>query len=308
MVTLALSGGAEARHYRYHYGHHGGQSGRNVSDEVPHDSGPASPLGTLMTQFIQDCERQVLELKHFPMDAIAESAAPDDSQNDALKEARHVADGAAERLAAACPKDVPPEPAARLDVMERGVDAVEAALSAMQPPLQAFYDLLSDDQKHRLEARFVTPAGSKSPLAETTGSTGRALTAGHPRRHRRGAEKAGDAGDTSPAATPATQEWDCEQWQAELRAWPIERMEQVLTIGPRQRAAFYAFVAALQRAADALADSCAAETASTPIGRIGERIERLEALRHSVATIQPALGQLYEALNGDQRIRFSDAL
>ena len=81
-----------------------------------------------------------------------------------------------------------------------------------------------------------------------------------------------------------------------------------MMIGPRQRAAFYEFAAAIQHAADLLADSCPAEVAATPIGRIGELLKKLEAVRQSAITIRPALGRFYRVLDAGQKSHFDAAI
>jgi hypothetical protein len=234
------------------------------------------------------------------MDAMAQSTGPNDAQADLLKNAARTAEEAAGKLAQTCPKDVPVEPTARLDALEHGVDAVEAALSALQPPVQAFYNSLTDEQKLRLSARYVSTSGV-GPVAETYGSTSRADATSGRRRTRTAAAA---VADTSPAA----QMWDCEQWQAELRAWPIARIERAIAVGPRQRAAFYELVASLQSAADALADACPPKAALTPLGRIEDLKKKLDAVRQSAATIGPALDRFSGMLDRGQRTRFSDAI
>jgi len=290
-----LYGVAEARHH----GH--GRAAGNAQDTSSESRNPG-PVGAMMAQFILACGLQVAELKSFPIDAIAQSTAPDEAQNNALQKARRVAGDAAVTLAAGCPKEVPSDPSARLDSMEHGVDAVEAALNALQPPLQVFYTTLRSDQKARLETRFTA-----TPLAfvtETTGISSRAAT----RRSRRHGGNSDDGPESASAAAAPAKEWDCAQWEAELRAWPLMREEQQMMIGPRQRAAFYEFAAAFQHAADKLADTCPAEVAATPIGRIGELLKKLEAVRQSAITIRPALGRFYRVLDAEQKSHFDSAI
>jgi hypothetical protein len=93
-----------------------------------------------------------------------------------------------------------------------------------------------------------------------------------------------------------------------LRAWPVAGVEQANAVGPRQRAAFYELAAAVQRAADTLAESCSRDTALTPTGRVDELKKKLEAMRQSAAAIGPALGRFYEVLDSSQRARFDDAI
>ena len=230
------------------------------------------------------------------MDAIAQTIGLDGVQDEALKNARRIADQAADTLARDCHNDVPVEPSARLEAMVRGIDAVEAALSAVQPPLQMFYDSLNDDQKARLVIRDADRGG-----AETTGHSRRAAETGGRKRTKKPA-------DDVPIASPNAPPWSCEQWQAELRAWPISRIEQEIAVGPRQRAAFYEFAASMQRSADALADSCPRGAALTMMGHLKQISKEREAVRQSAATVRPTLERFYEMLDGGQRARFSDAI
>jgi hypothetical protein len=103
--------------------------------------------------------------------------------------------------------------------------------------------------------------------------------------------------------------WNCEQWQAELRAWRVERVEQSLAARPRQRAPLYLLAAAIQQGADAIADSCCPPDISvTPVARIQDLKKKLEAVHKSIAIIRPALAGFYETLDNGQRSGFNDAL
>ena len=93
-----------------------------------------------------------------------------------------------------------------------------------------------------------------------------------------------------------------------MRAWPVERVERLIAVGPRQRAAFYELAAAIQRAADTLADACPQYASLTPIGRIDDLKTKLQAMRQSVTAIRPALGRFYQVLDSSQRSRFNDAV
>jgi hypothetical protein len=95
---------------------------------------------------------------------------------------------------------------------------------------------------------------------------------------------------------------------AELRYWPIARVEQIVQLGPRQRAAFYEVAAAFQHAADGLADTCPSEPAPTPLGRMAQLKTSLDAVRQSITIIRPAVEHLYELLDSGQKKRFRDAM
>jgi hypothetical protein len=302
LTLVVQSGGAvEARHHGRH--HHLDPDSAEAAMRGPPLHG--GPLGTMLVQFIRDCERQAAELKNFPADELAQSIRPDDAQADALKDVRRIANEGADELARTCPQDMPADPVGRLGTVERGVNAVEAAIGALQPMFDALDRSLGGDQRTRLTWRYADPNHSRNGTAETTGSAGQANVAGSRRRSRRSIE---DSAEPPPASQVL---WNCEQWQAELRAWPVDRVEQSIAVAPRQRAAFYELAAAMQRAADMLADSCPQDTRDaslTPIGRIDDVKKKLDAMRHSFATIRSALNRFYEVLDGGQRARFNDAI
>jgi hypothetical protein len=271
-----------------HHRHH-----RHMSDQDPSrdptlvSPGKTGPLGVLMGELIKDCSREANELKILPVDAIAAAITPDTSQNSALMNIHNAAVTAANTLASTCPKDAPQAPLDRLAAVDRGIDAVQAAFNMLEEPLQAFYQLLSNEQRARLVARY--------PVAtiETTGAAPK-------RRHSRRKDN-----DTTDAAPSAPRVWDCEQWEAELRAWPITQAEQVVQPSARQRGSFYEFAASLQYAADSLDDSCPQQVAPTPIGRLQDMKEKLDALHQSTALMRVPLEHFYETLDGGQKDRLA---
>jgi hypothetical protein len=118
-------------------------------------------------------------------------------------------------------------------------------------------------------------------------------------------------GTAEGAVSPPSQSkgwWNCGRWEVELRAWPINRVEQAIAVGPEQRGAFYELVAALQYAADALAKSCQQHLAVTPVARILDLKRKLDGVRRSLAMLRSPLIGFYEMLDGDQRSRFNDAI
>jgi len=305
LLLIAVSGsGTGARHN----GHH-----KNVSQPDPDGIAEATrgpplrggPLGVMMAQLIRDCEQQASELKNFPADEIAQSVTLDRVQADALRKAQSIAHEAAEGLAETCPPTVPANPADRLDMIEREIDGVDGAVKALLPALKALYGSLSDEQKAHLVLTFAGLEGRRGSPPETTGSARRDIDDGTRRR----AKKSGDADtDTSSAHGTHQARWNCEQWQAELRAWPGDRVEQSIAVAPRQRATFYELAAAVQHAADTIADACPKGNSVTPIARIEDLKQKLDALRRSVATIRPALTRFYEVLDGSQKGRFNEAV
>jgi hypothetical protein len=299
---VATADAAGARHYGRH-DYYVRRSTGSVA-EPTHPQVYRGPLGAIMTQLMNDCEQQAAELRNFPADEIARAVTLDDTEADALKKAHNAANEAASRVAETCPVAVPAVPADRLDMIDREIDGVDAAVTILQPPLAELYELLSDDQKAHLVLRFAGLEGRRGAAAEKTGNAARAVEG----RTRRSIKSNDDPGDTSSLRPTPRALWNCEQWQAELRAWRVERVEQSVAARPRQRAPLYLLAAAVQQSADALADSCPPDISVTPVARIQDLKKKIEAVRKSIAVIRPALAGFYEMLDSGQKSGFDDAL
>ena len=322
LLILSCLSAAEARHYRYSWGYpwfdgyaHDRAFGRFAHDRAPDiatravdprfsEKPSGSTLGRAIDQLTGVCGEEVIELRKLPVESVSRTARPDNKQGAALENLRRMADEAATTLAASCPTNVESEPSGRLDALARSLDAVENALDALQPLLQALNGSLRDEQKVAVATTGI--ANSKTNREETSRVRVRS-------RSRAGDDpKAPDEalGDQPPEA-PAPSEWSCEQWGAELRAWPVARVEQIVQPGPRQRAAFYVLAASFQHAADLLADTCASPpgTASmTPLGRIAQIRNQLDAVRQSIVIVRPTIARFDEMLDAAQRKRFRDAM
>jgi len=280
-----------------------GAAPRRSADPVPAAPVRGGPSSVILTELISDCERFAAELKNFPADTIALSIKLDGKQADALKNAQNVANETAEGVAETCPAAVPAEPLDRLDVLEREIGGIDGALTRMQPALIAFYGSLGDEQKARLVLKFAG-LGSTTTSAQTTGSASQTLDA----QTRPRSKMPGDDHNNGRSASTAQVRWNCEHWQAELRDWPPDRVGQTIIVDPRQRALLYELAAAVQHAADTLADSCPRNNSVTPIARIEDLKKTIDAVRKSFAVIRPALTALSNRLNDGQRSRFKDAI
>jgi LTXXQ motif family protein len=304
LISLVATAGAAAARYNGRHDSDVRQPSIGSVAEPTHPPVRSGPLGVIMTQLMNDCEQQAVELRNFPADEIAGAVTLDDSQADALKKAHSAADEAANRVAETCPAAVPAIPADRLDMIGREIDGIDAAVKILQPALAELYELLSDDQKAHLVLRFAGLEGRRGGPPETTGSVAR----GAEDRTRRTKKSSDDHGDTSSSRPTPQALWNCDHWQAELRAWRVERVEQSVAVRPRQRAPLYLLAAAVQQSADALEDSCPQNNSATPVARIRDLKNKLEAVRKSIAIIRPALTGFYEVLDSGQTSGFNDAL
>ena len=97
------------------------------------------------------CDPRFAGLAEWRIGQIERAVQPTDAQRAALNELRSASTKAAESLAAACPRDLPATSVARLELMEKRMEAMLASLKTVRPAFDAFYATLSDEQKARLD-------------------------------------------------------------------------------------------------------------------------------------------------------------
>jgi LTXXQ motif family protein len=138
----------------------------------------------------------------------------------------------------------------------------------VRPPLERFYQLLSDEQKARLNA--VSPGG-KSNAEEDQ----RAFTK--------------FCRERAPAVTDL----------------PLDRIAQATQPTSAQRSALEELKDVSAKSAEGLKADCPIYAAATPTGRIEAMEKRLEATHSAVITVQPALAKFYDGLSDEQKARFN---
>jgi hypothetical protein len=289
LIALSLASAAQARHGWHHHGRH--WRGSSYEDRVPQprDFAPAPERAATpqrggfvlaVAQIIHACSEQAAELQKMPLDAVVKTVQPSDEQRAALAQIHAAATEAADKLNAACPKDVPATLTERLDTMRASLDAIKAALVPLRPAFVDAYAALNDEQKARLVAltmsQQVTPAQQGAPQSEQ---------------------------GTAPPVSLG-----CRQWPAMLKSWPLNRIESDLALSDDQHAALYAMMAAIYRAAGGVTASCHDENALTPVARLDAELNRVEALRQCVDAIAPALAGFANSLNNEQNARLNAAL
>jgi hypothetical protein len=299
---------AQARHgghwRSFGYWGHGQYQGRHdrssANEEETDDWGPrgraparyggfnnrASPFGAAVAELIKACGEGSGELQHWPNESIVQLIAPDESQRGALEQLRADAGKQAEILRTACPREIPADPVARMDVSKNAVEATLVAVSAVQPSVEGFYATLGDEQK----ARLVTSSARASNANEDARRTHRS-----DRRGRR-PEAAPDQSQSAGM---------CEQWEHALLDWPRRRIDRDIRLNDAQRTALYDLIESSNQAADALAKSCPADRSLTPVGHLQTMRRQLETIGQVIQTVRPALGHFYETLNDEQKLRFA---
>jgi hypothetical protein len=97
------------------------------------------------------CSPRAAGLAEWRMERIERLVQPTEAQRTALNDLRAASTKAAEQIAAACPREFPASATARLELMEKRMETMLAALKTVRPAFNAFYATLSDEQKARLD-------------------------------------------------------------------------------------------------------------------------------------------------------------
>jgi hypothetical protein len=121
------------------------------------------------------CGDDSREVAGWPIDRIEQSVSPTPEQRAALDEFANATIQAAQTIKDACPATVAFAPAGRLDAMQKRIEGMAHAVDIVVPPLDRFYNSLTDEQKARLNAadeeRNRRPAGSLASCAAVGNAT-----------------------------------------------------------------------------------------------------------------------------------------
>jgi hypothetical protein len=206
----------------------------------------------------------------WPFDRIQKAVAPVGDQQALLDDLKNAADKAAARFKEACPDNVPMTPPGRLAAMTDRLQATLDAVKLVRPPLEKFYDSLSDEQK----ARF----------SELGPSFGR-------KRDRTAAGDNGQAG--------------CAGDKTGLTGLPMARIRDEINPTEEQGRQLDKLSQAMDESVKILEAACPDYVSRTPVGRLDTMQKRLEAMIQAADTIKPALGDFYASLNDEQKAQFN---
>lgn len=98
------------------------------------------------------CNPRAAGLAEWRMERIERLINPTEAQRAALNGLRAASTKAAETIAAACPREFPASAPARLETMEKRLEAMLAAIKTVRPAFDAFYATLNDEQKARINS------------------------------------------------------------------------------------------------------------------------------------------------------------
>jgi hypothetical protein len=212
------------------------------------------------------CGSDSRDIAGFPVERFREAIQPNNEQSAALDDLANASHKAAETVRISCPGNVALTAPSRLATMELRVEAMRSAVTIVQPALDKFYGLLTDEQK----AKITALAADQQPARrEDLPSNGNCSTA-------------------QPGATD----------------WPSELIERNVKPTDAQRANLTALQDAAAKAADILKSSCPPEDARTPPARLAAVATRLDAMLQAIGMVRPALDTLYNSLTDEQKAAF----
>lgn len=216
----------------------------------------------------QMCGDDSREIAGLPIDEIQKALQPDDAQRAALDDLANASVKAAQDIRAACPSDVALTAPRRIAVMQQRIEAMIAGVNLVQPPLEKFYGLLTDEQK-----------------AQFNGLAAR--------------QRSARTGTAASSAAPT-----CGASQTGLTDWPSEAIEKSVQPNGDQRKQLDALQNAATSAADMLKEACQPEEALTPPARLAAVRKRLDTMLQAVNMVRAALDSFYGSLSDEQKASF----
>lgn len=241
----------------------GGESSRGSQVAMPGTSAAAS------NQLAQLCGDDSREIAGLPIDRIQQVIQPNDAQRAALDELANASVKAAQNIKAACPTQISLTAPGRLAAMQQRIEAMISAVDTVRPALQKFYDLLSDEQRARLNA-----------LAQDE----------------RKAETARNGNGSFLQSCQAAQE--------SVPDWPTAEIEARVHPSEAQRASLTALQQVSAKAADTLKTSCPTAEPITPPARLEAIANRLDTMLQAVKNVRAALDDFYGRLSDEQKAQF----
>jgi hypothetical protein len=250
----------------YDYGALSGYAGYLPGYAGPAPRARASRGSEAGTSLAEMCGSDSRDTAGFPIERFRDAIQPNNEQNAALDELANASRKAAETIRNSCPGDVALTAPSRLATMEQRVEAMRSAVIIVQPALDKFYGLLTDEQKAKITALAADQQPARRADLPSNGSCNAA----------------------QPGATD----------------WPSEPIERNVKPTDAQRASLTALQDAAAKAADILKSSCPPADARTPPARLAAVGTRIDAMLQAIGTVHPALDNFYNSLTDEQKAAF----
>jgi hypothetical protein len=207
--------------------------------------------------------------EEWPAAQIERSLQLNEAQRGALSQFKTAFREAGASIKSACRDEASVAPVERLRAMQSTLWSIHDALLGLRAPLAKFFDTLTEEQRQK----FAAPASAQVDLRSMTpAAIGKVC-----------------------GAPPAT------EGQA-------RQAERQLNLDKAQRGSLDAFQKKSAEMGQFLMASCLKPVASTPVERIDAAADRLTALIFAASSVNLALNDFYNQLNGDQKTKFNNAV
>ena len=240
------------------------------ADQIPPDVTQIPPDVT------QSCGGFAPGVTSFPIDQIRQAIDPTGEQITFLDDLAAASSKASAILNASCPSEPPLTPIARLDAVERRLEATKQAIEIVRPPLVSLYGSLSDEQKQRLDAMGAKEA-----------------------RYGSGTAASGSSGAAALASL-------CGDQATNFTKLPSQRIQEIVKPTGPQESAFEDLEQASAKAADELRASCPRQSPESLVARLDDMTARLDAMVRAVKSLHPALATFYASLSDEQKAQFNN--
>ncbi len=231
---------------------------------------PAAVPGRLTSAAREVCQDPARGVTAWPIDRIAQAVQPNADQRALLDQLKDASDEAADVFKEACPQNTPLTPPGRLSAMTARLEATLDAVKLVRPPLEKFYEALSDEQKARFNEIGPELGRKASAPREASAASG-----------------------------------DCGGEKAGLSSLPIDRIEAAVRPTDAQQDTLDRLATAMDQAVSKLAAACPDGIPATPVGRLETMEQRLTAMIEAATIVQPALEDFYTALSNEQKAKFN---
>ena len=237
--------------------------------DVRHTTGSirASTPGRLDRATRALCAEAAKLVTALPFARIEQAVRPINDQKALFADLKKAAAADAAQFRDACPDAVPLTPLGRLEAMTLRLDATLVAIRTLGPPLAAFYESLTDEQKARFNE--IGPDLAREPR------------------------------------TASNEAANCRGGKAALADLPIDRIEAIVQPTRAQDAALTRLHDAIAKSVATLSEACAVAPPGTPVGRLDAMQKRIEAMLIAAREIRPALEEFYASLDDEQKAKFN---
>jgi DNA-binding MarR family transcriptional regulator len=207
----------------------------------------------------------------FPVDRLEKIVDATEEQRKELEELKTASAKAAEILKNGCTAEQALTPVARLDAIEKRLQAMQEADEIVQEPLIKLYDLFSPAQKQRLEAASSERPRGQRPVAHDK---------------------------------PLKLEELCSS-QADFTKVPADRISEQITLTEEQKRQLENLKKASADASDTLKASCPATVPDSFDGRLDAAQKRVTSLIQAIDKARPPIKDFYASLTDEQKAALS---